>query len=316
MRAMRSHAVLVLLVAITAHALPPVASAQDPAPVPATPDAAPRPELGRVAWRRDFDPALAAAKQAEKPVFLLFQEIPGCATCTGFGRDVLSHPLLREAIEDCFVPVVVRNNVDGEERRIRERYEEPAWNNPVVRFVDGEGEDLLPRADGIWDAHGIARRMVQALEKAKRPVPGYLALALAETDPDTKTAVFRMHCFWEGEAALGALDGVVRTRAAFRSGAEVVEVTYRPAAITLAQLTERAQAKSCQPVGADGVSLAKHDDQQHALGGTPFAKLELSPIQRTKVHASLTAGRDAKVWLTPRQLAALNALEAPPPAKR
>lgn len=316
MRAMRPHAVLVLLAALTAHPFPPVVSAQDPAPSPAAPDAAPRPELGTVAWQRDFARALAAAKQRQQPVFLLFQEIPGCATCTGFGKHVLSHPLLVEAIEDCFVPVVVRNNVDGEERRIRERYDEPAWNNPVVRFVDGDGVDLLPRADGIWDAHGIARRMVAALEKAKRPVPGYLALALAETDPDTRTAVFEMHCFWEGEAVLGALDGVVRTRAAFRSGAEVVEVTYQPAQITLAQLTERAQAKSCRPVGADGISLAKDGDQQHALGGTPFAKLELSPIQRTKVHSSLTLGRDGKVWLTPRQLAALAAFDAPPRAKR
>ena len=34
-------------------------------------------ELGRVSWRRDFDAALAEAREASKPVLLLFQEVPG-----------------------------------------------------------------------------------------------------------------------------------------------------------------------------------------------------------------------------------------------
>lgn len=34
-------------------------------------------ELGQVRWRRDFDAALAEAKKADKPVLLLFQEVPG-----------------------------------------------------------------------------------------------------------------------------------------------------------------------------------------------------------------------------------------------
>ena len=70
-------------------------------------------ELGAVQWHRDLDAELA--KKPGKPLFLLFQEIPGCDTCTGFGKNVLSQPLLVAAIEQCFVPVVVRNNVDGQE---------------------------------------------------------------------------------------------------------------------------------------------------------------------------------------------------------
>lgn len=34
-------------------------------------------ELGQIRWRRDFEKGLAEAKQAEKPVLLLFQEVPG-----------------------------------------------------------------------------------------------------------------------------------------------------------------------------------------------------------------------------------------------
>ncbi len=295
---MRTAAVLVLSAAAV--------TAQDPA----WERIEPRAEIGAIAWRRDFDRALADAKQHGKPVFLLFQEIPGCATCTGFGKDVLEHALLKEAIETEFVSVLVRNNVEGPEDAIRRRYEEPAWNNPVVRFVDGDGEDLLPRKDGVWDAHGIARRMVETLQKAKRPVPGYLEVALCETAPKTATAVFRMHCFWEGEAVLGALDGVVATRSLWRGQAEVVEVTFRPDVITEQRLTEHAQAKSCEPVEADGLRPAKASDQQHALGGTVYARLDLTPMQRTKLHAALTLGTDADRWLTPTQRAKLAALRA------
>ncbi len=34
-------------------------------------------ELGLVAWQRDHDTAFARAREAERPVLLLFQEIPG-----------------------------------------------------------------------------------------------------------------------------------------------------------------------------------------------------------------------------------------------
>lgn len=51
--------------------LPLTALADSPAPE------APRPELGKVAWIRDHDAGFAKAKAQDKPVFLLFQEVPG-----------------------------------------------------------------------------------------------------------------------------------------------------------------------------------------------------------------------------------------------
>src|SRR5688500_14534716 len=80
------------------------------------------PELGQIHWQRDFDAALAQAKRENKLVFLLFQEIPGCATCTAFGKDVLSNPLLAAAIEHDTVPLVVRNNVAGKEAELLKRF--------------------------------------------------------------------------------------------------------------------------------------------------------------------------------------------------
>ncbi|MGH8656017.1 MAG: VPGUxxT family thioredoxin-like (seleno)protein, type 2 [Gammaproteobacteria bacterium] len=218
-------------------------------------------EPGRVHWSRDLDAALARARHDSTPLFLLFQEIPGCGTCTGFGKNVLSHPLLVAAIEDCFVPVVVRNNVEGEEARILKRFDEPAWNNPVVRFLDADGKDLVPRQDRIWDTPGIARRMIAALEAARAPVPGYLLIAHDESDPYTETALFSMHCFWEGEARLAAIPGVVATRAGFVKSAEVVEATFLPLVVSRDDLTERAQQAGCNPVPGTRFRPAPAHDQ-------------------------------------------------------
>ncbi len=44
--------------------------------VPAAAAKNPR-ELGKVAWLRDYHKAMARSKKINKPVFLLFQEVPG-----------------------------------------------------------------------------------------------------------------------------------------------------------------------------------------------------------------------------------------------
>ena len=102
------------------------------------------PELGRVAWQRNLDGGLEQARAADKPLFLLFQEVPGCHTCVSFGEQVLSHPLLVEAIESEFVPVAIYNNRGGHDREVLGRFDEPAWNNPVVRLLGPDGRDLVP----------------------------------------------------------------------------------------------------------------------------------------------------------------------------
>jgi hypothetical protein len=262
------------------------------------------PELGLVHWERDFATAKLRAEKEHKPLFLLFQEIPGCDTCTGFGKHVLSDPLLVAAIEQCFVPTVVRNNVEGKEKLVLEQYQEPAWNNPVVRLLDSNGKDVIPRADGIWDQHGIAVRMIAALETTKQPVPGYLQIARDESDPRTEQAVFEMHCFWEGEAVLGAMPGVTATKAAFVGDAEVVEVTFLPAFVTRAKLTGLAQSRSCKPITPTKIQPAPASDQKHALAGTVYAAFHLTPMQRMKVHSALTLGADPNAWLMPAQIEA------------
>lgn len=99
-------------------------------------------ELGRVHFERDFERAVQASKASGKPLFLLFDEVPGCSNCTSFGDAVLSDDLLVEAIETLFTPVAVYNNLGGADRDVLDRYREPAWNNPVVRFIDAADHEL------------------------------------------------------------------------------------------------------------------------------------------------------------------------------
>ncbi|MEZ5385341.1 MAG: VPGUxxT family thioredoxin-like (seleno)protein, type 2 [Prosthecobacter sp.] len=278
-------------------------------------------EAGKVAWGRDLDAALAASRQTGKPVFALFQEIPGCAGCKQFGRDVMSNPLLVEAVETEFTPLLIHNNKPGRDAEVLRRFGEPAWNYQVVRFLDADAKDIIPRRDQVWDTGGIADRMITTLTKAGRPVPAYLRLLAAEHSPRLRQAVFSMYCFWTGEMALGRIDGVVTTEAGFMGGREVTLVRYDPAVISLPKLIAEAEKVECANAvhvpAADlaqakasrlnvgtlsGYRAAPASDQKKQLQGTAAAGLVMTAAQATKVNAFVRSdGSTAMTFLTPSQ---------------
>jgi len=282
-------------------------------------------ETGSVEWGRQLDPALEAARESEKPIFLLFQEIPGCAGCKQFGREVMSDPRIVDAVESAFVPLLIANNQPGSDDAVRRRFKEPAWNYQVVRFLDDEARDLIPRRDKIWTTGPLAARMIRALEAAERPVPRQLALLAAEHSEPLAETAFAMHCFWVGEARLGRLDGVVTTEAGFLDGKEVTRVRYDPATLPLARLIREAERLDCahalflpadelatapaarfKPRPLEGYRRAPESDQKRQLRGTPAAALELSPAQATKLNAWWRADRErALEFLTGEQRADL-----------
>ena len=132
-------------------------------------------EAGDVRWGRDFEAALKNSAKSGKPVLVLFQEIPGCSGVRKFGQEVLTNPVLVQAMENEFIPILVYNNrPGGKDRQILERYQEPAWNYQVIRFLNGQGEDVIPRKDRVWTASEVAQRMIEALTAVHRPVPEYL----------------------------------------------------------------------------------------------------------------------------------------------
>ncbi len=296
-------------------------------------------ELGRVDWVRNFDQGLAKAQEENKPVFLLFQEVPGCGTCKGYGQQVLGHPLIVEAIEELFVPVAIYNNAGGHDRAVLQRYGEPTWNNPVVRIVDAQGKDVIPRVSRDYSRLGVVEAMGKALLKEGKPVPGYLQVLWKEWSAQarlTKTATFSMYCFWTGEKTYGAMDGVISTQAGFMHGREVVSVEYDPEQVSYEDLLRQGAAGKCADqaythnaeqatkandlIGADRTreraTFRSDHTPKYYLAQTDWKYVPMTPMQATKVNARLGQGQRFEDLLSPRQLARHAALREAPKAHR
>jgi len=281
-------------------------------------------EVGHVRWGRDLDAALQKSAETGKPVFVLFQEVPGCSGCQDFGKTVLTEPLLVEAIEDEFIPVLVYNNRSGPDQELLKRYAEPSWNYQVMRFLNAEGKDLIPRRDGVWTTPGVRSRMIQALQAAGRRVPMYLHTVAAEREPGLETSAYAMFCFWVGEVDLGLLDGVVSTEAGWFDGHEVTRVLYNPQQISLKTLSQNAHAARCAarkvytatpskspfisnlPVGqltTDYRAARASDQNRQMIGYESVLNLQsLTEMQTTKVNAYIRSNpQKALAWLSPRQ---------------
>lgn len=278
-------------------------------------------EVGKVEWGRDLNAALSASKTSGKPIFALFQEVPGCAGCKQFGKDVLSEPVIVDAIENAFVPLLIHNSKGGKDAEILKRFNEPAWNYQVVRFLNAKGEDIISRKDKVWTTGPLVDRMIQSLDKARRPIPRYLSILEAEQSSELKTVAFSMYCFWTGEMKLGQIEGVITTEAGFIGAHEVTLVKYDPRSLTLPKLITEAAKVDC----ANAIYLPEEDlnaapdtrlqiakltsyrpapasDQKKQLSGTNHEKLGLTPGQSTKFNAWLhTNPKLAAKYLSPTQ---------------
>ncbi len=283
-------------------------------------------EVGQVRWLRDHDAALKLAQKTGKPVFALFQEVPGCAGCQHFGKTVLSHAGLVKVIEEEFVPLLIYNN-QASDQALLKKYREPAWNYQVVRFLNGKGEDLIPRREKVWELEPLAQRMRLALKHADRPaserLEGLVKKGGKQGAEVRKEAAFAMHCFWTGEMMLGRLDGVLETEAGWLEGREVTRVIYDSNLLSTRDLVKKAATLSCAEkiflpaeefskmrdqkelsfgVLADGYRAANKSDQKKQIQGTPFEKLSLTKKQATKVNAwARTHPRKALKFLSPEQ---------------
>lgn len=260
-------------------------------------------ELGKVSWYRDYDVATSLSEKENKPVLILFQEVPGCATCRNYGDNVLSNPLLVEAIEDLFIPLVIHNNKGGKDRAVLNQFNEPSWNNPVVRIVDATGKNLTPRVSGNYSAKGLYKAMHTALINTYSEIPEYMSLLGKELSAvhSTKEKYYAMYCFWTGEKQLGATDGVLNTEAGFMKGREVVKVTYDDRKVDIKELDSYAKRNNFTPISQDNSYRPASNDEDYYLRHTPYKYLPLSNLQKTKINTALGNRKDASVYLSPRQ---------------
>lgn len=284
-------------------------------------------ELGAVPWMRDFEAARKASRDSGRPMLVLFDEVPGCHTCVSYGEQALSHPLIVDAAATLFTPAAVFNNIEGQDREVLRSFDEPEWNNPVVRIIDAERRLLAPRIDGDYTVGGIAGAMVAALAKSGREVPTYLELLAFEGAAQrrgTERATFAMHCFWEGEARLGAVEGVVSTTVGFLEGMEVVEAQFDPGTISFDELLAQARRIDCahrvftrsdaqqvaaaRVVGKEAVRSDKPiepsaKDAKYYLGLSPLRGVPMTGLQAARVNSALSSRADPAGLLSPSQAA-------------
>ncbi len=263
-----------------------------------------RVELGKVQWHRDYYKALELAKEDNKAVLILFQEVPGCATCQSYGKGPLSHPLIIEAIEREFVPLVIYNNKGGHDAEILSRYKEPSWNNPVVRIVNASGTNLAPRVAGDYSSKALVSAMQAALIRQNKPIPEYVDFLIEELSmtgqKNAQTQYFKMYCFWSGEKHFGQEKGVVSAKAGFMGGSEVVKVTFDPNFVDRQDLIAYAKKGNCRPVENTGFRYSNKDHLFY-LRGSEYKYLPLTELQKTRINSALGSQQDPTEYLSPQQ---------------
>ncbi len=283
-------------------------------------------ETGSVKWYRSLDEAVKLSKQTQKPILILFQEIPGCSTCRNYGQNVLTHPLIVEAIETFFVPLCIHNNKGGADKKALKYFREPSWNNPVVRIVSDDLKDLIPRIAGQYSKAALVHGMVQALQKRPRQaVPLYLELLdkeLQARKSGLTTTYFAMYCFWAGEKEIGDMQGVYSTTAGYMDGKEVVKVEYNPLEVSYFALLQAANDVHCgdevysnrsseiriakQTLGtrkAHPASGFKPDKTpKYYLNKTPYRYVRMTALQACRANSRLAKGMHCENLFSPGQL--------------
>ena len=285
-------------------------------------------ELGQVHWLRDYSEALIRSEEKDLPVFMFFQEVPGCHTCSTFGNEVMSHPLIVEAIETHFIPLVVYNNKGGSDGRVLKKYNEPTWNNPVVRVVNSKGKDIVKRHSGAYEPSAVVNTIQNALLASNQIAPKYLNLLQQELSDNTKEAVLSMYCFWTGEKEIGSIQGVQSTQAGYMNGTEVVKVSYDSDQISYAELVNQSSKKRCadkvytnsnveksiaknKNIPSKGMNKYRIDSQdKYYLSQTDYQSVPMLDIQATKANALVAQKQSPGEILSPRQLAILDLVTA------
>ena len=264
-------------------------------------------ELGDVRWHRDFGAALTEARERNLPVFLLFQEIPGCPTCVNFGQHVLAQALMVEMIESHFVPLAIYNNRAGPDAEILRQFNEPAWNNPVVHFLSPDGESLVPKLTNRYDLISLHDKITGTLEQAGISVPKWFTLFRGDLLIESGIAEqlrYEPPCFWPGETSLAQFPGVISTDAGWVGGEEVVEIYFDPAQTSTEELNRLSLPEVFRRT--DKRPFRLDDQPQFYLAKTQWRSVPMTRAQRTKINLEVAYARDPSPYLSPRQLQALD----------
>ncbi len=270
-------------------------------------------ELGDVHWYREYDDAFAKAKKEDKSVLILFQEVPGCSTCKNYGQNVLTHPLIVEGIETEFIPLCIFNNKKGKDLDILQKFNEPTWNNPVVRIFDKNQKELTPRLSGNYSSAGLISSINSALIKSNSLIPEYLNLLEQELSSETDEIFLSMYCFWTGEKEIANIAGVIGTEAGFMNGKEVVKVRFNQSVTSAKSIHKIAKKSSCGDQMFDkNNNYRKDKESKYYLRHSSLKYLPMTPLQESKTNRALALKEDPLKYLSPTQREYLKVINKSP----
>lgn len=264
-------------------------------------------ELGKVSWTRNFYNALKLSKEKGMPIFLMFQEVPGCFTCVSVGENILSNPLFVDLIEHEFIPLVIYNNVEGEDRVILNLFNEKAWNNPTFYFLNDLGENIVPKFEDSLNSLELVERAKSCLLEYKKTYPKYLDAIINDIrvrEGMTKTTIYETPCFWSGETTLIQHPAIYTTEAGWIGEKEVVKVHYNANIVKENEIDEYAKSEGFYLVGNHEKYRADANTQYY-LKNSIFKHLPMNYYQRSMVNFLLPYKQEIEI-LSPTQEAILN----------
>jgi hypothetical protein len=247
-----------------------------------------QPEAGSVRWTTDFAQAEAEARASGKLIFLQFTEIPGSSICQDYGRDVLSHAIIADLLEEAFVPCLINTAGGGNEVLGIVGVVEPG--RPAVHFVDTNRREVAPRYQ-CGNLHGnlrdeadaIFHAAANALTAVQQPLPLVAQLmgpvgaaAVVGLGMDSEWLVFTVDSFWSAEALLGALPAALSTEVGWCGGAfqnpprldQAVRVEFDSSLAGAGEITTAAMALGFSPTDertTQSFRSAKASDQKNCL---------------------------------------------------
>jgi hypothetical protein len=222
-----------------------------------------------------------------------------------------------EAIETHFVPVCIYNNKGGKDADALKRFGEPSWNNPVVRIVRADYQDIVMRMPDFRSSLQLVNGMRRALDLSGQSVPRYLELLeeeLAAREAGLQVATFSMYCFWTGEGTFGALPGVIETQPGYQDGREVVKVWYDPAVTGKAELERLTQPKNFSAC-AKNEGFRSDNEPKYYLAQTDYRFIPMTTLQACRANSMVGNQKVPDEMLSPRQLILLQEIKKDPGKK-
>lgn len=96
------------------------------------------PPKAAIAWRENFDAALAEVRSSDKPMLLVFSA-SWCGPCNTMKRDVWSDPKVGDSVTAGFVPVHIDVD-DAQHAEVTDRYQ--VRSIPAIYVLDAGGQTL------------------------------------------------------------------------------------------------------------------------------------------------------------------------------